>query len=405
MPGSGTDKTKRWIETPAPVVILVEPQLGDNIGAAARAMANFGLSRLRLVKPRDGWPNPRAWVAASGADRVLDQAELFDTVEAAIADLTFVLATTARAHDQAKPVVSPQEAAQLMAPKIAAGETVGVVFGRERYGLENHEVAPRRPHRDAAGQSGLRLAQPGAGGADRRLRVVQAHVRRRAAVRDAAEVGAGDARAVARVLRQSRARAGAGRIFPARRQARHHADQPAQHLPPHGADAAGHPDPAGRHHGDRRGPQGPGARRRARRRRRRRCCARCWPSTPRAACPTSARRCAAWRGCCGAIRPKPSARCGTRSPRTAASPAAASSGRRRSGATWPTWCRSRCGSWSTSCRRRRARRRPRSARTGTHGSSERGYRLVSVAAADVARDAAAVLDEIDARIAALEAGS
>jgi tRNA/rRNA methyltransferase len=141
MPGSGTDKTKRWIETPAPVVILVEPQLGDNIGAAARAMANFGLSRLRLIKPRDGWPNPRAWVAASGADRVLDQAELFDTVAAAIADLTFVLATTARAHDQAKPVVSPQEAAQLMVPKVAAGEAVGVVFGRERYGLENHEVS------------------------------------------------------------------------------------------------------------------------------------------------------------------------------------------------------------------------------------------------------------------------
>ena len=141
MPGSGTDKTKRWVATPAPVVILVEPQLGDNIGAAARAMANFGLSRLRLVKPRDGWPNPRAWVAASGADRVLDHAELFDTVGAAIADLTFVLATTARAHDQAKPVVSPQEAAQLMAPKITAGEAVGVVFGRERYGLENHEVS------------------------------------------------------------------------------------------------------------------------------------------------------------------------------------------------------------------------------------------------------------------------
>jgi tRNA/rRNA methyltransferase len=140
MPGAGTDKTKRWIEVPAPVVILVEPQLGDNIGATARAMANFGLSRLRLIKPRDGWPNPRAWVAASGADRVLDNAGLFDTLEAAIADLTFVLAATARAHDQAKPVVSPEEAAGLMAPKIAAGETVGVVFGRERYGLENHEV-------------------------------------------------------------------------------------------------------------------------------------------------------------------------------------------------------------------------------------------------------------------------
>src|ERR671921_143054 len=98
MPGSGTDKTKRWIETPAPVVILVEPQLGDNIGATARAMANFGLSRLRLVKPRDGWPNPRAFVAASGADRVLENAELHETVESAIGDMTFVLATTARAH-------------------------------------------------------------------------------------------------------------------------------------------------------------------------------------------------------------------------------------------------------------------------------------------------------------------
>src|SRR5215213_3804410 len=141
MPGAGTDKTKRWIETPGPIVVLVEPQLGDNIGAVARAMANFGLSQLRLVKPRDGWPNPRAWVAASGADRVLDQAGLYDSVEAAIADCTYVLATTARAHDQAKPVVGPGEAAQLVAPRVAGGEAVGLLFGRERYGLENTEVA------------------------------------------------------------------------------------------------------------------------------------------------------------------------------------------------------------------------------------------------------------------------
>jgi len=140
MPGSGTDKTKRWIEG-GPIVILVEPQLGDNIGTTARAMANFGLSRLRLIKPRDGWPNPRAYVAASGADRILDEAVLYDTVEAAIADLTYVLATTARAHDQAKPVIGPEEAARVMAPRIAAGEPVGVIFGRERYGLENTEVA------------------------------------------------------------------------------------------------------------------------------------------------------------------------------------------------------------------------------------------------------------------------
>ena len=141
MAGAGTDKTKRWVATEGPVVILVEPQLGDNVGAAARAMANFGLSRLRLVKPRDGWPNPRAWVAASGAGRVLDEATLHDTVEAAIADLTFVLATTARAHDQAKPVIGPEAAAREMAPRVAAGERVGVLFGRERYGLENHEIA------------------------------------------------------------------------------------------------------------------------------------------------------------------------------------------------------------------------------------------------------------------------
>jgi tRNA/rRNA methyltransferase len=140
MPGAGTDSTKEWIGG-GPIVILVEPQLGDNIGATARAMANFGLSSLRLVKPRDGWPNPRAWVAASGANRILDEAKLCDTVEQAIADCTYVLATTARAHDQAKPVIGPDEAARQMVPRVNAGETVGVLFGRERYGLENPEVA------------------------------------------------------------------------------------------------------------------------------------------------------------------------------------------------------------------------------------------------------------------------
>jgi tRNA/rRNA methyltransferase len=141
MPGAGTDKTKRWIETPGPVVILVEPQLGENIGAAARAMANFGLARLRLVKPKQAWPNDKAHMMAAGADRVLDGAVLFDTVEAAIADCSFVLATTARSHDQAKRVISAADAATEMAPRIAGGETVGILFGRERNGLENDEVA------------------------------------------------------------------------------------------------------------------------------------------------------------------------------------------------------------------------------------------------------------------------
>ncbi len=141
MPGAGTDKTRRWLETPGPVVVLVEPQLGENIGAAARAMANFGLSRLRVVKPLQGWPNEKALVMASGADRVLDAAQVYDSLGAAIADCHFVLATTARVHDQAKPVVSAEAAAATMAPRVAAGETVALVFGRERIGLENDEVA------------------------------------------------------------------------------------------------------------------------------------------------------------------------------------------------------------------------------------------------------------------------
>jgi len=141
MPGAGTDKTKRWIAGPAPVVILVEPQLGENIGATARAMANFGLSKLRLIKPVQGWPNEKARVMAAGADRILEEAVLYDSVEAAIGDASLVFAATARAHDQAKPVVSAEEAARISVPRVAAGETVALLFGRERNGLENHEVA------------------------------------------------------------------------------------------------------------------------------------------------------------------------------------------------------------------------------------------------------------------------
>ena len=141
MPGAGTDKTKRWIERPAPIVVLVETQMGENIGAAARAMANFGLSRLRLVKPVQGWPNEKARAMAAGADRVLDGAQLYDSLAEAIADCTFVVATTARNHDQAKPVLGAGQAAAEMAPRVKADENVAIVFGRERNGLENHEVA------------------------------------------------------------------------------------------------------------------------------------------------------------------------------------------------------------------------------------------------------------------------
>jgi tRNA/rRNA methyltransferase len=141
MPGAGTDKTRNWIAKPGPIIVLVEPQLGENIGATARAMANFGLARLRLIKPRDGWPSLQARRSASGADRILDDVMLFDTLEAAIADCTLVLATTARAHDQAKPVLGPAAAAADLARHVAAGENVAIMFGRERYGLENDEVA------------------------------------------------------------------------------------------------------------------------------------------------------------------------------------------------------------------------------------------------------------------------
>src|ERR1700749_2730732 len=141
MPGAGTDRTKEWNDRPGPVVVLVEPPVGGNIGGAARAMANFGLSRLRLVAPRQRWPNDKAQMMAAGADRILDGAALYGSLEQAIADCTFVVAATARAHDQAKPVGSAPEAAALMAPRVASGETVAVVFGRERNGLQNDEIA------------------------------------------------------------------------------------------------------------------------------------------------------------------------------------------------------------------------------------------------------------------------
>jgi tRNA/rRNA methyltransferase len=138
---SGTDKTKVGVEIAGPVVVLVEPQLGENIGMTARAMGNFALSELRLVNPRDGWPNIAAQRAAAGADHIIDHVRLFDTLAEAIADLDLVFATTARAHDQAKPVMGPEAAAKEMQGQIAAGGRAGILFGRERAGLTNEEVA------------------------------------------------------------------------------------------------------------------------------------------------------------------------------------------------------------------------------------------------------------------------
>src|SRR5262249_49032150 len=268
MPGAGTDKTKNWIEVQGPIIVLVEPQLGENIGAAARVMANCGLRRVRLVKARDGWPNMQARRAASGADRILENAQLCDTVEAAIADCTLVLATTARAHDQAKPVISPDAAATLLAPRVAGGENVAVLFGRERYGLQNEEVAladrvvtfPVNP------AFAFRHDHPPPGGRRGRSGMVNPRLWRRASIRHATKITACRQRASAGVLRQSRAPARSDRIFPPARETRHHARELAQHLRAHATDPARHPDPARHRRRAQRRPQRTRARRRARRR-------------------------------------------------------------------------------------------------------------------------------------------
>ena len=126
-------------ETPA--ILLMEPQLADNVGMVARAMANFGLDALRLIAPRDGWPNEKARIAASGANYVIDDAVAYPTLPEAIGDLNWLAATTARQRDLRKPVMTPVEAVAEMRTRIARGERCGVLFGRERNGLETGEVA------------------------------------------------------------------------------------------------------------------------------------------------------------------------------------------------------------------------------------------------------------------------
>jgi tRNA/rRNA methyltransferase len=124
-----------------PAIILVEPQLGENIGAAARAMANFGLSDLRLVAPRDGWPNEKARANASRADHVIDAARVFADTAAAVGDLSFVYATTARIRDLPKEIVGPRVAAAELRARTGRGQVAGILFGRERWGLTNEEIA------------------------------------------------------------------------------------------------------------------------------------------------------------------------------------------------------------------------------------------------------------------------
>lgn len=125
----------------APVIILDRSQMAENIGAVARVMANFGLDRLRLVSPRDGWPQDRAWPLASGADWVLDGVQVFDSVAAAVADLNIVFAATARPRETRQPVRTPREAARALYDDAASGLGVGFLFGSERAGLETTDIA------------------------------------------------------------------------------------------------------------------------------------------------------------------------------------------------------------------------------------------------------------------------
>lgn len=141
---AGTDRTKGpprgQKEEPSPVIILVEPQLGQNIGMCARAMGNMGLENLRLVAPREGWPNDWATKAAAGADWILQKAQIYQTTAEAVADLKFVYATTARSRDMVKQVRSPREAAPHMREIIQGGGGVGILFGREKAGLKNDDI-------------------------------------------------------------------------------------------------------------------------------------------------------------------------------------------------------------------------------------------------------------------------
>ncbi len=130
------------IQSPDPAIILVRPQLGMNIGMAARAMGNFALADLRLVSPRDGWPNPEAGPPASGADHVLEAATVHEQVSDALADCELTFATTVRPRDMPKPVVTPKQAAAMIREASARGQRSGILFGPERSGLTADDLAP-----------------------------------------------------------------------------------------------------------------------------------------------------------------------------------------------------------------------------------------------------------------------
>ena len=138
---AGTDSTQTAVIVgPAPAVILVRPQMGENIGAAARAMKNFGLGEMRIVDPRDGWPNEKAIAMSSRADDILDSAALYDDTPAAVADLHAVYATPARSREMEKPCLTPREAVADMRSRLERGEQLGILFGGEKAGLSNDDA-------------------------------------------------------------------------------------------------------------------------------------------------------------------------------------------------------------------------------------------------------------------------
>jgi tRNA/rRNA methyltransferase len=142
---AGTDRRRAKPKSEAiaapgslPAIILIDPQLGENIGMVARAMLNCGLTDLRLVRPRDGWPNPNAISSASGADIVLENTKVFETTSEAIADLNLVFATTARDRDMTKEIVTPEMAAREM--RAIGSQNCGILFGREAKGMKNEDI-------------------------------------------------------------------------------------------------------------------------------------------------------------------------------------------------------------------------------------------------------------------------
>ena len=137
---AGTDRTREAV-LGGPAIVLVEPQMGENIGAAARAMLNFGLTDMRLVRPRDPWPNEKARAPASRADVVIDGARVYRQTTDAVAELHYVYATTARPRDMLKPALTPRAAMAAARRRVAAGESCGILFGREKSGLHNEDVA------------------------------------------------------------------------------------------------------------------------------------------------------------------------------------------------------------------------------------------------------------------------